>query len=41
MSEGTEPDETQGWGPAPDEDQAGTVLTKDGQWAYRTRTVRS
>ena len=35
MSESAEPDETQGWSPAPDEGQAGTVMTKDGQWAYR------
>ena len=35
MSETTEPDETQGWSPAPDEHQAGTVMTKDGRWAYR------
>lgn len=35
MSESAEPDEVQGWSPAPDEGQAGTVLTKDGQWAYR------
>lgn len=35
MSESAEPDEVQGRSPAPDEGQAGTVLTKDGQWAYR------
>lgn len=35
MSESAEPDAVQGWSPAPDEGQAGTVLTKDGQWAYR------
>ncbi|WP_257217809.1 MULTISPECIES: hypothetical protein [Rhodococcus] len=40
MTENAEPDEVQGWSPAPDEDQAGTVLTKDGQWPTGTRTVR-
>ncbi|MFC1471205.1 hypothetical protein [Rhodococcus qingshengii] len=35
MSETAEPNATQGWSPAPNEGQPGTVLTKDGQWAYR------
>lgn len=35
MSEIEEPAAALGWSPAPDEGQAGTVLTKDGQWAYR------
>ncbi|WP_172403537.1 hypothetical protein [Rhodococcus qingshengii] len=35
MSEIAKPEATQRWSPAPDEGQAGTVLTKDGQWAYR------
>ncbi|GAA3144189.1 hypothetical protein [Rhodococcus baikonurensis] len=35
MSETAKPDETQGWSPAPDEGQAGMVMTTDGQWAYR------
>lgn len=35
MSEIAKLEETQSWSPAPDEGQAGTVLTSDGQWAYR------
>ncbi|MFK4362356.1 hypothetical protein ABH939_005891 [Rhodococcus sp. 27YEA6] len=35
MSEIAEPDAGPGWSPAPDVGQAGTVMTKDGQWAYR------
>ncbi|WP_173362656.1 hypothetical protein [Rhodococcus erythropolis] len=35
MTESAEPNEVQGWSPAPDEGQAGTVMTNDGQWAYR------
>lgn len=35
MSEITEPDEGQGWSPAPDKGQAGTVALEGGQWAYR------
>lgn len=35
MSESADSDKVEGWSPAPDVGQAGTVLTKDGQWAYR------
>ncbi|OFV78046.1 hypothetical protein [Rhodococcus erythropolis] len=35
MSESAEPGEVQGWSQAPDEGQAGTVMTKDGQGKYR------
>lgn len=32
MSETAEPDEVQGWSPAPDRGQAGTVKLEGGQW---------
>ncbi|MEH6796686.1 MAG: hypothetical protein V7694_21385 [Rhodococcus sp. (in: high G+C Gram-positive bacteria)] len=35
MSETAKPDDFQGWSPAPDEGQAGTVKMANGQWAYR------
>jgi len=35
MSESVELDEVQGWSPAPDGSQAGTVMLEGGQRAYR------
>ncbi|MDV6272360.1 hypothetical protein R3Q06_02495 [Rhodococcus erythropolis] len=37
MSESAEPGEVQGWSPAPDVGQAGTVTPEGGQWAYRLK----